>query len=545
MRTEARSVSLVTILHCTHPVPAMAPFVSSCGSLLSLLFSTSLVAAEWNQWRGAARNGISDDRTPLVRSIPDAGLPVLWQSDAIPSDHDGGHGSPVVADGRVYLSLVWHVHVPSTQRVIEDEHLVSLGYRDTKLLGSTLTAELEQVRKTLPAGLRGEALNTKVRQWVQEHFNDEQRLILGSWAEWRLGQKSAAVDLEVLGRIRPKVDQPFASHEDMVKWLTDAGITPEVQEKLLKLVPATVKEAQDVILCLDLATGRTLWKYEAPGKPVDRAASSTCTVVDGTVYALGSTHLHAVDAQSGEVRWRREVGKSQGSSPLVVGDRLWYVAEGLHCLSTRDGAVLWQKPKLKGGHSSPVLWKAGFQGEVLLCASGDKLTGVDPTTGDVRWELPGGGPSTPVVQGEWLVFLSDDKEAGLQAFRAQAEGPPQRQWSQFWLASRYSSSPVIHGGNVYLMEGGRHLCASLADGALRWDEKVESTISSPVLADGRLWSLEQNGMFLRGLAADPAAYSLSGRTKVEALWCPTPLIAEGRLILRRKDRVVCLDLRQK
>jgi outer membrane protein assembly factor BamB len=545
MRTEARSVSLVTILHCTHPVTAMAPFVSSCGSLLSLLLSTSLVAAEWHQWRGAERNGISDDRTPLVRSIPDAGLPVLWQSDVIPSDHDGGHGSPVVAKGRVYLSLVWHVHVPSARRVIEDEHLVSLGYRDTGLLGPALTAELEQVRKTLPAGLRGEALSTKVREWVQEHFNDEQRLILGSWAEWRLGQKSAAVDLEVLGRIRPKVDQPFASHEEMVQWLTDAGIKPEVQEKLLKLVPATIKEAQDVILCLDLATGRTLWKYQAPGKPVDRAASSTCTVVDGTVYALGSTHLHAVDAQTGVVRWRREVGKSQGSSPLVEGDKLWYVAEGLYCLSTRDGAVLWQKPKLKGGHSSPVLWKVGSQGDVLLCASGDKLSGVDPASGEVRWELPGGGPSTPVVQEEWLVFLSDDKEAGLQAFRAQPEGPPSRQWSHFWLASRYSSSPVIYGGHVYLMEGGRHLCASLENGTLSWDEKVESTISSPVLADGRLWSLEQNGMFLRGIAADPAAYHLSGRTKVEALWCPTPLIAEGRLILRRKDRVVCLDLRQK
>lgn len=542
MRTEARVVSAVTILQYTRTVAAMPSLARSCWFLI--LLTPALTAADWNQWRGSDRNGVSKDTSALVRELPPSGLPGLWESDPIPSDHDGGHGSPVVSDGRVYLSLVWHKHVPSEQRVIEDEHLVSLGYRDTKLLGADLTAELEKTRKELSAGLRGETLQNWIRQWVQDHFNAEQRLILGSWAEWRLGQKGAAVDLEVLKRIQPKVGQVFASHEEMVQWLTQTGIEPAVQEKLLKLVPATIKEAEDVVICLDLETGKTLWKQSVPGKPVDRAASSTCAVVDGTVYAMGSAQVQAVDAVTGEVRWRREAGANQGSSPLVVGERLWYVAGGMSCLSTKDGSVIWKNPKVKGGHSSPVLWSSSRGGETLLCSSSGKLVGLDPGSGTVRWELAGGGPSTPVTQGDWLVFLSDAKDAGLQCFRAQPQGPPQRQWNQWWLASRYTASPLIYDDHVYLTEGGRHLCVGLEDGRVRWDEKVESTISSPVLADGRIWNLEQNGLFLRSIVADPASYKLAGRIKVEALWCPTPLLADGRLLLRKKDRLVCLDLRQ-
>ncbi|HSJ04154.1 MAG TPA: PQQ-binding-like beta-propeller repeat protein, partial [Verrucomicrobium sp.] len=419
--------------------------------------------AEWNQWRGADRNGICTDSAPLLETLPEGGLPVLWQSETIPSDHDGGHGSPVVAGGRVYLGLVWHVSVPSANRVIEEEHLVSLGYRDTRLLGDKLTRELEQTRKGLPAGLRGEALNERNRQWVKEHFNDEQRLILGSWAEWRLGQKSAAVDLEVLNCIHPRVDKPFASHEEMVQWFNEIKVGPGVQEKLIKIIPATVKEAQDVVLCLDLATGRTLWKVASPGKATGRMASSTCAVVDGTVYALGSTHMHALDAATGKVRWRQALGTSPtGSSPLVAGGRVIIMAGEVLCLSAADGSVLWRNAKVKGGHSSPVLWQPPGGAAVLVCPTDGDVAGLDPGTGKEAWKLPGGGPSTPVVSGNRLVLLSDAKDTGLQCFEAAVEsGPPRRVWQHWWLAARYSASPLVWQDHVYLMEGGRHFCVAL------------------------------------------------------------------------------------
>jgi hypothetical protein len=48
---------------------------------------------------------------------------------------------------------------------------------------------------------------------------------------------------------------------------------------------------------------------------------------------------------------------------------------------------------------------------------------------------------------------------------------------------------------------------------------------------------------LRLIKADPASYQLLGRAKIEAMWCPTPAPHDGRLIVRRKDKLVCFDLR--
>jgi outer membrane protein assembly factor BamB len=499
--------------------------------------------AEWNQWRGPGRNGIAEAGEAGVGKFPESGLPVLWETGAVPGDHDGGHGSPVTAGGRIYLSLVWHNSVPSEKRVIEEDHLVSLGYRDTSLLGDALTARLEETRRGLDGRLRGEALHQWIREWVQDHFDEEQRLILGSWAEWRLGQKGAAVDLAVLNQIAPKIGFTFANHGEMVRWLTETGIEAEVQERLLRQIPTTIKVAEDVVICWDAATGRELWRAASPGKAVGRSGSSTCTVVGSTVYALGSAQVQAVDAVTGQIKWRHPLKRpGGGSSPLVSGDRLWVVAGGILCLSTKEGKVLWEQGEMAGEHASPVLWDPPSGSPVLLCQMPRQIVALHTETGQLQWTLPGGGPSTPVVRGDRLIAFTEGKNGGLQCFLAQPSGPPREEWRHWWLASRHSASPVVHEGHVYLMEGGRHLCLSLADGQVRWEEKVESTISSPVLVGDTLLILEQNGLFLRAVKASPAAYTLVGRSKVEALWCPTPLPLPGRVVTRQKDRLQCLAL---
>jgi len=50
---------------------------------------------DWPQWRGPNRNGILNDSQPLANNWPEKGLAKLWDSEPIPSDEDGGHGSVV------------------------------------------------------------------------------------------------------------------------------------------------------------------------------------------------------------------------------------------------------------------------------------------------------------------------------------------------------------------------------------------------------------------------------------------------------------------
>ena len=77
--------------------------------------------ADWPQWRGAERNGLAAEGSPLSNAWPTEGPALLWESEAeIPSNDNGGHGSPVVSDGKVYLSVVWHTDVPTDTRQIDE-----------------------------------------------------------------------------------------------------------------------------------------------------------------------------------------------------------------------------------------------------------------------------------------------------------------------------------------------------------------------------------------------------------------------------------------
>ena len=98
--------------------------------LIALTFTLVFFAhAEWPQWRGPDRNGVVVDGVSLLKAFPKEGLEKLWTSEFIPSDDDGGHGSVVVANGRVYMAIVWHTDVPTKTRAIDDLVLRKLGNR--------------------------------------------------------------------------------------------------------------------------------------------------------------------------------------------------------------------------------------------------------------------------------------------------------------------------------------------------------------------------------------------------------------------------------
>jgi hypothetical protein len=147
--------------------------------LLLPLVLTSPLLADWPQWRGPTRGGISSDTAPITDAIPDSGLTKLWESDAIPSDHYGGHGSPVVAGERVYLSIVWHERVASEQREIDTEVMQQLNHRGTN---PDLAKKLEDTRLALSPRLRGDKLDAFIEQWLQENMTEKDRIALGSWA---------------------------------------------------------------------------------------------------------------------------------------------------------------------------------------------------------------------------------------------------------------------------------------------------------------------------------------------------------------------------
>lgn len=507
---------------------------------LLLLTSASVCLADWPQWRGPNRDGVSTDTTPIAESIPATGLKKVWESDFIPSDHSGGHGSPVVAGDQAFISVVWHDRVPSEKREIDDEAMGQLNYRG---VNPELAKKMEEARLNVPP-LRGAKLDEWMLAWRKENLTAKEDIALGKWVEGRFKAGKTAFSLEELARVAKRQGKPFENAEALKQWMEEEKFSPALKEKLILSIPNTIKVAKDVVVCLDMNTGKQLWKFEAEGKPTGRKSSSTAAVADDRVYAAGSTHLYCLNQKDGKEIWKIALPSTgPAASPLVVGETVFMAAGRAQAFSTADGKLLWEQKEARGDTGSPVLWTPASGPPVVVIVGGASLYGLSPTDGKLLWTIDGGGQSTPVTSGDWLVVYSAAKEIGLCAYKYQKDAAPKTAWSHFWTTLRYSGSPIIHDKHVYLTCGGKHQCVELESGKVLWSTEMESTITSPVMADGKLIMYQNNGSYIGLVKADPAAYHALGRAKIEGMGCTSPAISNGKLLVRQREKIVCFDLR--
>lgn len=505
-----------------------------------LLASLATARADWPQWRGPNRDGISTDTTPIAETFPTAGVKKLWVSDFIPSDHSGGHGSPVIAGEQAFIAVVWHERVPSEKREIDVEAMGQFNYRGVQ---PKLAKKMEETRMNVPP-LRGEKLDEWILAWRKAHLTEKEDISLGSWVVSRFKAGKTAMPLDELDRIAKKQDKPFESVEAFHQWMDEEKFSPAVREKLLTSVPNTVRVAKDVVICLDMNTGRQVWKFESEGKPTGRKSSSTAAVVDGRVYAAGSTHLYCLNQKDGKMIWKAALpSEGPAASPLVVGDVVYMASGYAQAFAAADGKVLWEQKGARGDTGSPVYWTPSSGKSVLIIVGGSSLFGLSPADGKLQWTVDGGGQSTPVTQGDWMVTYSGAKEVGLRAYKLGKDGAPAPVWSHFWATLRYSGSPIIHEDHVYLTCGGKHQCVDLATGKEKWTQQMDSTITSPILADGKIIVFETGGSHLGIVKADPASYQPLARVKIEGMGCTSPALSNGRLLVRQREKLACFDLR--
>ena len=520
----------------------MNRFVCSVLFVLNVAWSSGL-AGDWTQWRGSRRNGVVADGVPLLDAWPESGLKLLWRSEMIPSGDDGGHGSVVVADGKTYMSLVWHDDEPSDNREINALILRKLGYRNLSL-PEALIVKMEKARESLSPRLRGRKLNEWAEKWVSDNLSAEQVERNGSWVVSRFKKGQAAIPFNDMLYVAQKGDQRFKNDAALQKWMKAQPISNLAKRELLKAIPNTLRVAKDVVICLDAKTGKRLWKTEAPGEPTGRKSSSTPCVADGRLFAAGSTHVYCMDAKTGKRLWAAPLpkrGKGPASSLLVDDGRLFLIAGQLTAYDVKSGELLWENSDVRSSNSSPVVW-LGQVGKRLICSERKSYVAVNPETGETEWQTNGGGDSTPTLSGDWMVVYSKNKKVGLAAYRL-AKGVAKQVWSFPMSERRSQSSPVIYSGHVYLTGGEWHMCVELATGKLRWKESRQSTISSPVIADGKLIALEKKGSDLVMIDTDPKAHRELSNTRIKAMWCPSPVIVDGKLYLRMDDNISCYDLR--
>lgn len=249
---------------------------------------------------------------------------------------------------------------------------------------------------------------------------------------------------------------------------------------------------------LNARTGRPVWKFSTSGErrfeakglhgiqpksqtiadPYDVFLSSPVVVQGIVCFGSGDGNVYALDAASGEVRWKFQTGDVVHASPAYA-DGAFYFGSWDSFLYAVDAATGKERWRFKGGEDPVMHNQVGFQsspavvdGVVYTGCRDSNVYAVDARTGKEKWrfnnEMSWVITSPAVVRGK-VVFATSDSSL-LHVVDAVTGKPTFRQQ----LKAYVFSSPAVAGGVVYLgVLNGTLEARDLDTGELLWDFQTD------------------------------------------------------------------------
>lgn len=386
-------------------------------AVIALFLSTDVVAqvgAEWPQWRGPNRDGISKE-TGLLKQWPEQGPPLAWKA----SGAGGGYSSMSVANGRLYTmglrgerEFVIAFDIATGKEVWATPH--GNAYRDSRGDGPRGTPTFEGGR-LYSLGGNGDlsSIDAKTGKII-----------------WSMN-----------------VLQKFGGEN--IGWgISESPLV--IGEKLI--VNAGGPGAS--IVALNKKDGTLIWKSQS-----DKAGYSSGMPVQigDTTQVVFFTHQRAVglDLKDGKLLWdypRAANNVANVATPVVRGNRVFISSDygtGSGMVEIKaDGKAteVYFTKDMRNHHSSSILI-----GDYLYGFSSSVLTAMRFDTGEVAWRDRSVGKGSLVYADGHLYALSENGVVGLieatpkgyvekGRFRIQQDSLPT--WTH----------PIVVGGRLYLRD---------------------------------------------------------------------------------------------
>ena len=465
--------------------------------ILNVCLAFTLAAAsDWAEWRGPARDGVSNEKNLPVKWSP-TGDNLAWK---VPY---GGRSAPIVMGDRVYL-------------------------QNGAGQGETLQ---ERVM----------CFNADTGKLLWEHrFN----IYLSDVPPHRIGWASPAGDpttgnvyiLGVGGNLiglnrDGKVIWERSLGEDFGLLTTHGGrtVSPIIDGDLVIISGVTFMWGQHGrgghrFMAFDKKTGETMWISSPGQRPYDTTyAPPIIANVNGMrllIQGASDGMVHAIKPQTGEPVWRYEISKRGLNTGVVV--------RGTTAILTHSEENL---------DSSEM----GRMVAIDATAKGD----VKPE--QVKWTIKGwqGGFSSPVIDGDRLYQI--DNGANLGAFDLNTG-------KQLWLQNLgtiQKASPVLADGKLYVgTENGRFFilkpsatgCEILDQDALGSEAHPEAIIASAAVSNGRVYVVSDSGLYAIGKksttsSSAPAPPSSAVGSSVSSNPVTHVQVVPTELILKPGDKV--------
>jgi outer membrane protein assembly factor BamB len=328
---------------------------------------------------------------------------------------------------------------------------------------------------------------------------------------------------------------------------------------------------EEVVESLDASSGASTWRYAYPTRyrddfGFDEGPRAVPVVADGTIFTFGAEgQLHAINLATGTRLWSEDTMKrfnvpkgffGAGGSPLVEGGRV--IANvggdkaGLVAFDAKTGRVVWAATDDDASYSSGIgATFGGLRSAVFLTR--DRLVGVDPQTGSIRFErrwrarqAASVNAATPVVVGD-LIFVSAEYGPGAGVLRVSGSSLTDLWTSDEVLSNHYSTS-VQHDGYLYGYHGRQEFGPSLRavelrTGKVAWSQD-QFRAGSILLVGDRLLIMREGGELLLAPASPQAFRPIARAQVMPGVVRPYAAYANGFLYVRNENTLICLDLRK-
>ncbi len=511
--------------------------------LLLIGLSLPAMAADWSQFLGPTADGVSTE-TGLIDAFPKGGLKPLFAKRI-----GTGYAAPSIRDGK---AVVFH--------------------RASKLYKVEEGDNFETVVKYVNAELA--ALKAKERLTVedlQKSLKNTTRRVPRGYIP--LPEAVAKhLDVEVIDCLDAKTGNLIWRHayptgyEDPYGYNNGPRCAPLITKDRIYTYGA-----EGVLLCLDFATGKQLWRRDTHKDftviPNFFGVGSTPVLEDGLLLTMvggqPNSGMVAFDAKTGKTVWT-STGKQTWDGTAKTG---W----------PGEPRMIWRGQEKMASYASPVLATVHDK-RVAFCLMRQGLVALDPKTGKEyfkRWFRArvneSVNASNPVVigdqvfcstaysgDGSFVLKIKKDLSGYTEVWsdyqrRVQTDNPRLDE-----VLGLHWMTPIVHEGNLYAFSGRNEpdasfRCVEFATGKLLWNQDEAWQKYGPpsnkygrgsfIQADGKLIVLGETGKL--GLFAlnakkpeELAAY------QVPQLRYPcwaAPAMAAKRVYLRSEAYLVCYD----
>ncbi len=354
------------------------------------------------------------------------------------------------------------------------------------------------------------------------------------------------------------------------------------------------KTATRMLLCLDAATGKTLWQRDFVGKPFRQhgdnayASASPAADADGVVISLSTPDevaLLALDNE-GKDAWRRGLGPwvgnhGTGVSPIIAGGLVILANEQedprlipsmygpnptipagksfVVALDRKTGETRWQTERRTkvSPYSTPCVSQSpDGRPELVLSGNAHGISALDLATGKLNWEFgdvfrdrcvgspviaaPAGGDGLPLAIASYGAGNSGALMVAVRAGSREKGIEPKLAW-QLKSPVPLVPTPVVKDGRLFLwFDNGTLACHNVETGEQVWRDKVPGAFyGSPVWVDGRLYCIAKNGDVVVIAAGDK--FELLARVPLGEPSFATPAVAGGVMYLRTRTQLFALS----